>query len=149
MEGFGRGLDVGIVGANHRCRAFALHFDFRLDALGRQLLYEVCIALEDVVRILVGHQAHGDLGRGFSWNYGLCTGRGEAPGHAVDLERGARPRAIQDRVARFAGQGLGTDFGLAIVLFVEWQTLPGFEFVLAWRLHVFIEAGDEDFAFRV
>ena len=35
------------------------------------------------------------------------------------------------------------------MLFIEWQALPGFEFVFAGRFHAFIEAGDQDLAVGV
>ena len=34
VQGFGGGFDVGVVGADYAGRAFAVHFDFGLDALG-------------------------------------------------------------------------------------------------------------------
>ena len=130
-------------------RALAVDFDFRLDAFGRELLHVGGVFLEDVVGILIGHQAHGDLGRGLGGNHGLGAGGDEASGHAVDFERGARPGAVEDRVAGFSGEDFGADFGLAVVLFVEGQTLPGFEFVLGRSLDAFVEAGDQDFALGV
>src|ERR1022692_4829618 len=57
VQRFGRGLDVRIVGTDHGGRPFAVYFDLRLDALGRKLLHEVRVALQDVVGILVGHRS--------------------------------------------------------------------------------------------
>ena len=70
-------------------------------------------------------------------------------GHAVDFERRTRPGAVENRIAGLAGENLRSDFGLAIVLLVEGQTLPGFEFVLARSFHAFVEAGDQNFALRI
>ena len=123
--------------------------DVGLNALGRELLHEVRELLEHVVRILVGHQAHGNLGRGSGRDHGLRAGSDKSAGHAVDFERGARPGAIEHRVAGLAGEHGGADFGLAIVLLVERQPLPGFEFGFAGSLHALVKAGDQNFALGV
>ena len=99
--------------------------------------------------VLIGHQAHRDLGRSLGRDDRLRSGGGEASGHAVNFQRGTRPGAIQHRVSGLAGENLGADFGLAIVLFVEGQTLPGFQFVLRRSFDVFVEAGNQDLALRV
>ena len=99
--------------------------------------------------ILVGHQAHGNFRRGLRRNHGLGAGGGESSGHAVDFERGPRPGAIEHGVTRLAGEDFRADFGLAVVLFVEGQPLPGFQFVLGRSFHALVEAGNQDLAFGV
>ena len=116
---------------------------------GGKLLHEIGVLLQDVVGILVRHQAHGDLGEGAGGNHGLGSGSGEAAGHAVDFKRRTRPRAVENGVAGFAGQDFRSDFGLAILLFIEGQPLPGLEFVFARLLHALIEAGDKHLAIGV
>jgi hypothetical protein len=74
------------------------------------------------------------------------TGGDEASGHAVNFERGTRPGAVEHGVAGFSGENFRADFGFAVVLFVEGQTLPGFEFGGRRGFHAFIEAGDQDFS---
>ncbi len=96
VQRLGRGFDVRVIGADHAGWAFAPHFNFGFDSLGRELLHEVRVALQDVVGILVGHEAHGDFGRGFRRNHGLGAGGNESSGHAVNFERGARPGAIKN-----------------------------------------------------
>ena len=96
--------------------------------LGVSFFDVIRVALEDVVGILIGHQSHGNFCRGFGRNYSLGAGCGESAGHAVHFQRGPRPGAIEHRESRLAGQHLGSDFSFAIVLFVERQPLPGFEF---------------------
>src|SRR5580658_9808908 len=76
VQGFGGGFDVAVVGTNYAGRALAPDFDLRLDAFGRQLLHEGGVLLEDLVRILVGNKAHGNLGLRFRGNYGFGAGGG-------------------------------------------------------------------------
>src|SRR5207249_10566739 len=69
---------------------FAPYLHLGLNPFGRELLHVPLVALQNVVRILIGHQAHGNLGLGSGWNHRLRARRGEATGHAVHLERGDR-----------------------------------------------------------
>ncbi len=114
--------------SDHAGRPFAPHFDFGLDAFGRELLHEGQVLLEDVVGILIGDQAHGNLRRGFRRDHGLGAIGDEASGHAVDFQRRTRPGAVEHRVSGLAGENFRADFGLAVVLLIEWQALPGFQF---------------------
>ena len=67
----------------------------------------------------------------------------------MNLQRGPRPGAIKNGVARFAGKAFRSDFGFSISLFVKGKTLPGFEFVFARSLHAPVEAGDQHVTFRI
>src|SRR5271165_137884 len=149
VQGFGGGFDVGIVGADHGGRTLAPDFDGGFDALGRELLHKGRVLFQDVIGILVGDEAHGNFRGRLRGDHRLGAGGDEASGHAVDFERGARPGAVEDGVAGLSGERFRSDFGFAVVLFVEGQALPGFEFVFGWSLHTFIEAGDQDFALGV
>ena len=80
VQRLGRGLDERIVGAHHARRAFAEDLDVGLDALGRELLHELGVFLEDVVRVLIGHQAHGDFGEARAGITVLAPGAVKPPG---------------------------------------------------------------------
>ena len=53
-------------------------------------------------RILIGHQSTGDLGMRLARDHGLLPWPLVSTPHAVDLERRARPLALERRVARLA-----------------------------------------------
>src|SRR5712671_4727875 len=55
VQRFSRGLDVRIVGPHYAGRTLAVNFNFRIDALRRELLHEVRVLLKNVVGILIGH----------------------------------------------------------------------------------------------
>src|SRR5208283_4504199 len=63
VHGFDRDAGELVVGVHHTGRAFAVHFDVDRNAFRRELLHAVGVLLEDVVGVLVGHQAHGNLRR--------------------------------------------------------------------------------------
>src|SRR5579864_175750 len=149
VQRFGGSLDVRIVGTNDGSWTFAVHLDRGLDAFRSELLHEGRIFLEDVVRVLVGHESHGNLRRSLGWDYGLRSGGDEASGHAVNLKRGPRPGSVENRVARFSSENFRSDFRLAVMLFVEGEALPGFQFGSGRGFHAFVEAGYQDFAFRI
>ena len=52
----------------------------------------------------VGDEAHGDFGDRAGGDNGLGACADEAARHAVDIERGPRPGAFENGVARFAGE---------------------------------------------
>ena len=64
---------------------------------------------DDRVRILVGHEATGDLGVGLAGDHGLLAGAFISAPHAVDLDGRASPLALERRVARLAECGRGAD----------------------------------------
>src|SRR5271165_908261 len=82
VQRFRSRLDVFVVGAHHACRAFAPYLNLDFDPFRLQLLDEVRVALKDVVRVLIGDQAHGDFGGGLRRNHRLRAHRGEAARHA-------------------------------------------------------------------
>ena len=59
------------------------------------------------------------------------------------------PRYGRAPNTQLAGQHIGSDFGLAIVLFVERQMLPGFQFIAGRLLNGVVEAGDQNFALLI
>ena len=62
------------------------------------------IFLEDVVGILIGHEAHRDFSLGLRGNHGLGAIGDEPSGHAVNFERRTRPGAIENGISWLAGQ---------------------------------------------
>src|SRR6202140_5937209 len=66
-----RGLHEPVVGANHACRALAPSLDLDVDSLGRMFLDDRRVTLEDVIRILVRHQPHGNFCRCLRRNHRL------------------------------------------------------------------------------
>ena len=140
------GLDVGIVDADQAGIAGVQHADFDLDAGRRDGLNEALELGEGGCGLHAGNKAHGDFGHGLGGDDGFGAGADEAAGHAVHVERGARPGALQHAVAGLANQCGGADFGLAVVLLVEGQRAPGGQFLGAGRNDAVVDAGDEDVA---
>src|SRR6516162_2777041 len=64
----------------------------------------------------------------------------------MNFKRWPRPGAIKDRVSGLASQDVRANLCLAVFLFVERQTRPGFKLGLRWFLHLLVEAGDKNFA---
>ena len=144
MHGGDGSAGVGIVRADHASRPFAVDFDARRDSLGCDLCDVGGELLQDVVCILLGYQAHGDLCRALRRDHSFGSRGGEAADNAVDFQRRPCPGAIEHGVSGFASQHIRSDFVLAVFLFIERQTRPGFEFSISRLLHVIVEAGDED-----
>src|SRR6185437_8458552 len=82
-------------------------------------------------------------------NNGLCPVASEASGHPVHLKRRTRPGTIKHGITGFAGEDLRSNFCFAVMLFVEWEALPGLQLRSGWGLHLGIETGDQDAAFRI
>src|ERR1700722_18365477 len=149
VQGARRGFDVLVVRAHHAGWAFTPDFDGGLNAFGREFLYVVFVALENVVGVLVGHQAHRNFGGGFGRNDRLRAGGHETAGHAVDFEGGTGPSTIHHRIAGLAGEYGRSYFYLAIVFLIEREALPGFQLGLGGSFYIFVEAGNQNLALRI
>src|SRR2546425_1872964 len=149
VQRFCSGLDVLVIGANHARRALAPHPDLYVDALGRNLLYVVRVLLENVIRVLVRYQPHGDFGCRLCRNDGLGAGSGEAAGHAVHFHRGTCPQAVERRILSFADKRARYDLRPAEDLILERQPLPSLEFVSCWRFYVLVKTGNQNVTLRI
>jgi len=96
--------------------------------------------------VLIGDQAGADFGVGLGGDDGLAAFADEAANDTVDFECGAGPGAHEDVEAGFAGEGGRSDFGEAVVLFVEGEAGPGAEFFGRGGADGVVEAGDEQVA---
>src|SRR3974390_732581 len=144
VHGGDGGAGVGVVGGDHAGRALAVHLNAGRNPLRGDLGDVVGELLENVVGVLIGDEAHGNLGRTFGGNDGLGAGGDEASDDAVDFERGAGPGAVEHGVSGLAGEHVGADFGFAVLLFIKRKAGPGLEFVVSGLLYGIVEAGDED-----
>ena len=85
MHGLSCGLDVFVVRAYHAGWSLTPDLNLGLDPLGRQLFHVVGVSLENVIRILIRNQSHGNFCRRLRGNHGLRSGRGETARHAMHL----------------------------------------------------------------
>ena len=144
-----RRLDITIVRLHHDRVARMDQPDPQLNALG---LYRLNIGLvlgKNLLRVHVGNQAEGDLGRGFRRNHGFRAGAGKTSGHSVYIHGGPGPGPLQHRKSRLPGKLPGSDFRSTIFLLVKRQALPGFELVGGRRGHLVIKTRNQDVAVRV
>src|SRR5207248_2538019 len=141
--------NVFVLRAYYTSWTFAPHFDVGWDTLRGELLHIFLESRDDVVRILVGNEAHRNFGRGFCWNDRLRTGCNKSAGHSVDFQRWAGPGPVQNRIAGLPRKDCRSYFSLAVVLRVEWQSLPGLQFVPTGGLHVFVKTRNQDFALSI
>ena len=70
---------------------------------------EAMQAIEDLGRLLIGHEPEGELGGGVCRDDGLGAWAGIAAEDAVDLRRGPRPELLDHAHALFAGRGRQSD----------------------------------------
>jgi hypothetical protein len=74
---------------------------------------------------------------------------GESPGHAVDFQRRARPRALLHGKSWLAREFLCPDFVLPVLLFVKGKGLPRLQFFFRRLFDFVIEVRNEDLAVLV
>ena len=67
----------------------------------------------------------------------------------MNFKRRSRPGSVEHGISRLAGELARTDLSFAVMLFVEGQPLPGFEFSRSRRLYVFVKAGNENPTLRI
>ena len=65
------------------------------------------------------------------------------------FERGTCPYALEERHAGLAHQFTGAHFFFGVLLFVEWQTRPGFAFLVTRRYYAIGETGNLNAALAV
>ena len=125
-------------------RLAAVHArDLQLHGLRRDLFHVLFKEVANLLRILVGHQSHADLGHGHGWQHGFGALTGEAREQAVHLEGRPRPRAFERGVAGFAKQLRRPQF-LLVLFLVEGQLLPLRPLLIPQRHHIVVEAVDLD-----
>ena len=73
-------------------------------------LDEFLVRRDDLLRILIRHQRMLTFAVALAGITVFAPGAGESSGDAVDFERGPRPGALEDRIARLAGQPRRADF---------------------------------------
>jgi len=99
--------------------------------LGVSFLHEGGIALQNVRPDPDWAPSAWKPSRGFSRDHGLAPAAMKPPGMPWTSSVGRAQVRLQNRVSRLACQHFRADFSLAVVLLIEGQPLPGFEFVFA------------------
>ena len=118
---------------------------FSSTVFGADLLQVGLEQIADLLRILIGHEPHADLGHRRRRQHGLGALAGEPGQQSVDFERRPRPHALERRVAALAEQLRRAEL-LAVLRLVERQLLPLRALRLAQRPHIVVEAGNLDAA---